>query len=157
MNQLNLPQADLKIRQSHEKSEVFDVIRKRYVKLTNEEWVRQHFIHYLVREKQVPASLIGVETSIKYNRMSKRCDIVVFDNGGKSVMIVECKAPEVNINQEVFNQVALYNMTLKVNFLVVTNGLDHYVAYIDHEKRSFLFLNEIPDYNLIVAPTPPIL
>ena len=155
MIELHLPEANLRIRRSGDKTEVFDVIRKRFVKLTSEEWVRQHFIHYLISQKQVPASLIGVETSIKYNQLSKRCDIVVFTNTGKPVLIVECKAPEVLISQEVFNQVALYNMTLMVNYLVVTNGIDHFVSYIDHQKRSFTFLKEIPDYTVLIDLSSP--
>ena len=150
MNTLNLPETDLRIRQSGDKREVFDVIRKRFIKLTSEEWVRQHFIHFLIHQKQVPASLIGVETSIKYNRLSKRCDIVVFNNNGAPVMIVECKAPGIEISQEVFNQVAMYNMTLKVNYLVVTNGMDHFISLIDHQNRSFSFLKEVPDYSMLI-------
>jgi len=147
MKALNLPEADLRIRKSGGKHEVFDIIRKRFVRLSAEEWVRQHFIQYLIRQKQVPASLVAVETTINYNRLSKRCDIVVYDKTGKPALIVECKAPEVAITQEVFDQVAIYNMTLKVNYLVVTNGLEHFACYIDHELRCYSFLKEIPEYS----------
>jgi len=146
MKELNLPEIDLRIRNKDGKQEVFDVARKRHVRLTAEEWVRQHFLHFLINQKKVPLSLIAVESSIKYNKLSKRCDIVVYNKNGKPALIVECKAPEIVISQEVFNQVAMYNMTLKVKFLVVTNGLEHYSCAVDHEKGSFAFLKDIPDF-----------
>ena len=147
MKELNLPGIDLRIRNKEGRQEVFDVVRKRHVRLTAEEWVRQHFLHFMINQKKVPLSLIAVETSIKYNNLSKRCDIVVYNRNGKPALVVECKAPEIEISQEVFNQVAMYNMTLKVKFLVVTNGLKHYSCAIDHEKGSFLFLKDIPDFD----------
>ena len=146
MQNLNLPGIDLRIRNSVEKREVFDVIRKKFVSLTQEEWVRQHFLHYLINQKNVPASLIGVEKQIKFNRLKKRFDIVVFGKRGNPILIVECKAPEVSISQDVFHQIALYNMTLKVSYLLVTNGLEHFACYIDHDKSTYSFLKEIPDY-----------
>jgi type I site-specific restriction-modification system R (restriction) subunit len=112
--------------------------------------VRQHFLQFLVIQKKVPPALIAVETSIKYNRLSKRCDVVVFDRNGQPVLIVECKAPEIEISQDVFHQVAMYNMTLKVKYLVVTNGLDHYTCMVDHEKGSFQFLKDIPDFDEMI-------
>ena len=150
MKELNLPEANPRIRTTGSRTEIFDIIRRRFVRLSPEEWVRQHFIHYLISQVQVPASLIAVETTIQYNRLSKRCDIVVYNKTGKPVLIVECKAPEVEITQEVFDQVAMYNMTLQVNYLIVTNGLKHFVCHIDHEKRSYAFLKEIPGYAELV-------
>ena len=147
MKELNLPGVELRIRINKGKSEVFDVVRKKHVSLTAEEWVRQHFLHFLIIQKKVPPSLIAIETSIKYNRLSKRCDVVVYDRKGQPVLIVECKAPEIQISQDVFHQVAMYNMTLKVKYLVVTNGLEHYSCAIDHEKRSFQFLKDVPDFD----------
>jgi type I site-specific restriction-modification system R (restriction) subunit len=147
MRELNLPGAILRTRINKGKREVFDVVRKKHVSLTAEEWVRQHFLHFLILQKKVPPSLIAVETSIKYNRLSKRCDIVVYDRNGQPVLIVECKAPEIVISQDIFHQVAMYNMTLKVRYLVVTNGLDHYSCAIDHETKSFHFLRDIPDFD----------
>jgi hypothetical protein len=147
MKELNLPGIDLRIRNREGKQEVFDQVRKKYVRLTEEEWVRQHFLHFLIIQKNVPPSLIAVETTIRYNNLTKRCDIVVYNRNGKPVLVVECKAPEIAISQDVFNQVAMYNMTLKVKFLVVTNGMEHYSCEIDHEKVSFRFLNDIPDFN----------
>jgi hypothetical protein len=146
MRDLNLPAAELRIRINKEKREVFDPVRKRYVILTSEEWVRQHFLHFLLTRKKVPPSLIAVEASIKYNHLAKRCDVVVYNRKGIPVLIVECKSPEIEINQDVFQQVAMYNLTLKVKYLVVTNGLDHYTCVVDHEKGSFQFIEEIPDF-----------
>jgi hypothetical protein len=146
MQQLNLPASELKIRNTNGKNEVFDSIRRRYVMLTPEEWVRQHFIGYLVRERNVPSSLISVESSLKYNGLKKRSDIVIFNNMGKPRMIVECKAPEIKITQDVFDQVAIYNMTLNVPYLVVTNGIEHFACRIDHRNSTYEFLKDIPDY-----------
>jgi len=149
MRELNLPEASFRFRIKNGKREVFDPVRKKHVSLTSEEWVRQHFLQFLIIHKKVPASLIAVEKSIKYNNLSKRCDVVVYNRDRQPVLIVECKAPEIEISQEVFRQVALYNMTLKVKYLVVTNGLDHYTCAIDHEKGLFEFLKEIPEYDEI--------
>jgi len=146
---LNLPQYNLKIKQSEGKSSVFDIIRKKYVALTREEWVRQNFIHFLIEEKHYPQSLISVEYSMKLLKMHKRSDIVLFDNQGSPRLIVECKAPEIKISQDTFDQAARYNMSLKVDYLIVTNGLDHYCCKINYEKESYEFLTDIPDYSLI--------
>ena len=151
MKALNLPGANLRIRTQGDKTQVFDSIRKRFIHLTSEEWVRQHFIHYLINFKSVPASLIGIEKKILYNRLVKRCDIVVYDRNGLPLLIVECKAPEVEITQEVFNQIAMYNMTLKVNYLVVTNGMEHIACFIDFNKQDYSFLKEIPEYSVLAG------
>jgi hypothetical protein len=146
MQTLNLPVAPLRIRSKGEKQEVFDPVRKKFVSLTPEEWVRQHFIHYLVAHRNVPASLIAVEASLSYNRLKKRSDLVVFGKDGKPCLVVECKAPEVAVTQAVFDQVAMYNMTLKVPYLAVTNGLVHFACFIDHDSGKIIFLKEIPLY-----------
>lgn len=151
MRELNLPKADLKINTTERTETIFDIIRKRNVRLTKEEWVRQHFLHFLIHHLQTPPSLIAVETTILVNGLTKRCDIVVYNRSASPILIVECKAPEVAITQEVFDQVARYNMTLVVPFLIVTNGLDHYSCYIDHDKRSYTFLKEIPTYSTMVG------
>lgn len=143
---LNLPQYDFKFKTEGQRTQIFDNIRKKYVALTPEEWVRQHFIAFLVNEKHFPASLLAVEMGLKYNKMNKRSDIVAFAKDGKPVLIVECKAPEVNISQDTFDQAARYNMTLKVKYLVVTNGLKHFCCIIDHEKQSYSYLKDIPVY-----------
>ncbi|MCX6251856.1 MAG: type I restriction enzyme HsdR N-terminal domain-containing protein [Bacteroidetes bacterium] len=146
MDQLNLPAAALKLRSNDGKTEAWDIIRKRYIILTPEEWVRQHYVHFLINDRKVPASLIAIEVSLKYNRMSKRCDILVYDRQGKPLIIVECKAPEVKITQDVFQQIAMYNMSLKVPYLVVTNGINQYTCSIDHKKKKYTFLEELPEY-----------
>jgi len=155
MQKLNLPEYQLTIRTLGEKKEIFDKIRKKYVALTPEEWVRQNFIAYLIDEKNYPATLISVETEVKLFKVKKRTDILIFQNTGKPLMIVECKAAEVKIDQQVFDQIARYNMALKVNYLVVTNGLSHYCCYLDYEKNSYHFLENIPVYNSILTTPKP--
>lgn len=147
MQTLNLPSYQFRIRSSGDKTEIFDDIRKKFVALTPEEWVRQNFIAYLQNEKDYPISLIAVEMSLKLNKMHKRSDIVVYNTSGKAILLVECKAPSVKIKQDVFDQIARYNMTLKVKYLIVTNGLEHYCCRIDHENMNYQFFNDIPDYN----------
>jgi len=125
---------------------VLDVYRKRFVKLTPEEEVRQRFARYLVEEKGFPASLIMTEYALKLNKLSRRCDILVHKPAGHPALLVECKAPEVNINQASFDQVARYNLAFRVSYLIVTNGLKHYCCQIDFETEKITFLKEIPTY-----------
>ena len=146
MPQLNLPKVALKTKSVEGTIQVFDVIRKKYFVLTPEEWVRQHFIHYLNIEKNYPMGLMGVEKMIKYNSMQTRADIVLYNGEGKPNMIVECKAPKVKITQDTFNQIAKYNFQLKVDFLVVTNGIQHYCCQMDCEKNEITFLEDIPTF-----------
>ena len=150
MQTLNLPDAALRIRNKGEKQEVYDSVRKKFVALTPEEWVRQHFIHYLADHRNVPRSLIAVEASLRYHRLKKRSDIVVYGKDGAPCLIVECKGPEVMVTQAVFDQVAMYNMALKVPFLAVTNGMVHFACYIDHGSGKIIFLKEIPVYEQMV-------
>jgi len=144
MPHLNLPKVALKIKSVEGTIQVFGQVRKKYFVLTPEEWVRQHFIYYLNKEKNYPMGLMQVEKMIKYNSMQTRADIVLYNKEGKSNMIVECKAPEVKITQDTFNQIAKYNFQLKVDFLVVTNGIKHYCCQMDYEKNEITFLNDIP-------------
>jgi len=146
MPQLNLPNAVLKIKLVKGITQVFDAVRKKYLVLTSEEWVRQHFIHYLNSEKKYPLGLMGVEKIVKYNGQSTRADIILYTNMGKPNMIVECKAPEVKITQDTFDQIAKYNFKLKVDFLVVTNGMQHFCCALDYENNKINFLKEIPQY-----------
>ena len=147
MEKLNLPDINARTRSGQNgKEEIFDEIRKKFVRLTPEEWVRQNFLRFMVFNLGFPASLIVVEASLTYNRMKKRFDILAYNNSGNPVMIVECKAPSVALTQDVFDQVAMYNMTLKVNHLVVTNGLAHYACLINHESRSYTFLQGLPNF-----------
>lgn len=135
---------DFKVKHEGSQSFIFDSVRKRYVALTPEEWVRQHWLRYLIEEKKYPRSLIAVEMSLKLNTLSKRCDIVVYGNNGSPQLIVECKAVSVRILQNVFDQVARYNLSLKVKYLVVSNGKETFCCEIDFEKQSFIFLEELP-------------
>jgi predicted type IV restriction endonuclease len=147
MPQLNFPEFSFKIVSRGQSKYIFDKYRKRYVVLTPEEWVRQNIIEYMVREKKFPPSLIAVEMPLKINRLGNRADAVIYSRQGKPLIIIECKAPGVNIRQKVFDQAAHYNMDLKVEYLIVTNGMVHYCARIDHHKRTWEFLPEIPEFS----------
>ena len=146
MPQLNLPHSDLKIKLVEETTQVFDEVRKKYFKLTPEEWVRQNFIHYLNKEKNYPFGLMGVEKTLSYNFLKTRADIVIYNREGMPTVIVECKAPNVEITQDAFNQIAKYNYKLRVKYLVVTNGLQHFCCDMDYENNKITFLEEIPEY-----------
>jgi hypothetical protein len=128
------------------KEEIFDYWRKKYVVLTPEEWVRQQFLLLLVEEKGYPRSLIAVEKSISVNRLSKRFDAVVYDHTGHPAMLIEFKAPSVALSQKTMEQAGRYNLHLKVNFLIISNGAQHYCCKIDHQNQTFTFLSEIPHY-----------
>lgn len=146
MKNLNLPAYNYKLKSSENKTYIFDVIRKKYIVLTPEEWVRQHLVHYLINEKGYPKSLINVEKQLIINNLKKRTDIVVFTNTGTPHIIVECKAPSVKITQKTFDQIARYNLKLKAQFLMLSNGLQHYFAKLDLENNAFVFLKDIPKY-----------
>tara|TARA_R110001583_G_scaffold25760_7_gene93120 strand:- start:2136 stop:2588 length:453 start_codon:yes stop_codon:yes gene_type:complete len=150
METLNLPSYNFNIKLEGQRKLIFDSIRKKYVVLTPEEWVRQNFISYLVEDKNYPKGLIAVEKKVDVNKMPQRSDIVLYNNKAIPVMIVECKAVSVKVTQDTFNQIARYNMMLQVPYLVVTNGLNHYCCKIDYEKKSFEFIQEIPDYKSLV-------
>ncbi len=143
---LNLPNSELKIKLVEETTQVFDEVRKKYFKLTPEEWVRQNFIHYLKKEKRYPFGLMGVEKMVKYNSLKTRADIVIYNREGMPSVIVECKAPNVKITQDAFNQIAKYNYKLRVKYLVVTNGLQYFCCEMDYENNKITFLEEIPEY-----------
>ena len=147
MENLNLPAHDFKLKHEGKKTQIFDSIRKKFVTLTPEEWVRQHFIQYLISEKKVPASLIAVEMGLKYIELNKRSDIVIYNKEGNPVLLVECKAPDVKITQDTFDQIARYNMTLKVKYLALTNGISHYYCLIDRDNNSYSFLLDLPVYS----------
>ena len=146
MPKLNLPNVVLKTKLVEGTTQVFGAVRKKYLILTPEEWVRQHFIHYLNSEKKYPLGLMGVEKMVKYNKQSTRADIVLYTIEGKPNMIVECKAPKVKITQDSFNQIAKYNFKLRVDFLVVTNGDKHFCCAMDYENNKITFLEEIPHF-----------
>ncbi len=144
---LNLPTFAAKVKEKEGKPVIFDSLRHKYVALTPEEWVRQHFIHYLILEKDYPQELIANEVSLKLNGTSKRCDSVVYDRYLTPLVIVEYKAPHIKITPVVFDQIARYNMVLHVPFLIVSNGINHYCCRMDYEHLSYSFLQEIPAYN----------
>ncbi|MFL1682244.1 MULTISPECIES: type I restriction enzyme HsdR N-terminal domain-containing protein [Bacteroidales] len=147
MTVLNLPSFDYKIKKEKDRLFIFDIIRKRYIALTPEEWVRQHFVSYLISYKGYPLGLIGNEISLRLNGQNRRCDTVIYDIYGSPLMIIEYKAPHITLNQEVFNQVIRYNIALKVKYLVVSNGINHYCCVMDYDNMCPHFLKEIPDYN----------
>ena len=146
MKQLNLPGYSFRIIEEDGFKKIFDTIRKKFVKLTPEEWVRQNFITYLVRMLGYPVGLISVEKTFRWNRFSRRTDILVHNRKGVPVMVVECKAPDVRVSAEVFDQVVSYNMKLKVPLLVVTNGIAHYAIRVDGESTDYSFLEALPHY-----------
>ncbi|AVM56880.1 hypothetical protein C3V43_03250 [Bacteroides heparinolyticus] len=143
---LNLPPFDIKIAVKDGKNTVFDVIRRRYVALTPEEWVRQHFVHFLLEHKGYPQALMANEVQVQLNGTKKRCDTVLYRRDLTARMIVEYKAPDIAITQKVFDQITRYNIVLKVDYLIVTNGLQHYCCRMDYERGSYNFLQDIPDY-----------
>jgi hypothetical protein len=149
MQQLNFPAYEFKVKTEKQKTQIFDLVRKKYVTLTPEEWVRQHIIMFLVTEKKFPASLIAVEVSLNRGSKKQRGDIVIYTNDGKPRMIIECKAPEVKITQDVFFQIARYNAPLKMNYLVVSNGINHFCCKMDYKNGEHTFLKEIPFYHLL--------
>lgn len=143
---LNLPAFDARITQRNGKNVIFDVIRRRYVALTPEEWVRQHFTHFLLKEKGYPQGLLANEVQINLNGTRKRCDTVLYNRDLTARMIVEYKAPTVEITQAVFDQITRYNMVLKVDYLIVSNGLNHYCCRMDYATQTYVFLPGIPHY-----------
>jgi len=147
MQKLNLPEYTFKFRIYKSRQQIFDAVRKKYIALTPEEWVRQNFVAWLINERHYPSGLIAIEKELLVNELKKRYDIVVYNNNHLPALLVECKAPFVAVSQKVFDQAARYNLALKVNYLIVTNGLTHYCCYIDMEKGKYSFLKNIPDFN----------
>lgn len=125
---------------------IFDIVRKKYVLLTPEEWVRQHLLHFLIHDRNVPLSLTAVEKLVMVNRLQKRFDILVYSKTHKPLLLVECKAPEVKIDQEVFDQAARYNLSLNADYFVLSNGLSTYCCKLDHKNQRYDFLEEVPFY-----------
>ena len=141
---LNLPVYDLQIKAVEDKFMIFDVLRKKYITLTEEEWVRQNFIHFLIKEKHISKSLIKVESGTHYNRRLKRSDILVFSNLGAPTLLIECKAAHVPINEEVLFQASVYGKALKASFIGITNGLKHYFWSVDQKAGTIKQLNDFP-------------
>lgn len=149
MFELNLPKYETRIIEREGKPAIFDNLRRCYVALTPEEWVRQHFIHYLIEFKHYPATLMSNEVSLELNGTKKRCDTVVYDRSLRPRIIVEYKAPTVRIGKEVFAQVARYNLVLKVEYLIVSNGINHYCCRMNYQNNTFEFVSDIPEYNAL--------
>ncbi len=143
---LNLPPHPFKLTEQNGQLYIFDLLRKKQLLLTPEEWVRQHFVQYLMQVKGYPKTLIKLEGGLKVNGMAKRSDIVIFNKLGQKALMVECKAPGVAITQKVFDQIALYNITHRIPLLAVSNGLQHYYCVIDFESSSYRFIEELPPY-----------
>lgn len=146
MHKLNLPEYAFRTKTENTKTLIFDSIRKKFVVLTPEEWVRQNFIQYLIQEKSYPQNLMAVEKQIKVNQQQRRFDLLIYQRNGNPHLIAEFKAPNVKITQNAFDQVVRYNMALRVERVVVSNGMQHFACEIDYEKNSYSFLKEIPSF-----------
>ncbi len=146
MLQLHFPKYQFRFKNRENKHYIFDVIRKKFVVLQPEEWVRQHVVQFLMQEKEYPKSLINVEKEISVSTLKKRYDVLVFNPDGSIAVIVECKAPDIRITQETFDQIARYNLSLQASFLMVTNGLNHYFCQMDYENERYVFLKDLPGY-----------
>jgi hypothetical protein len=149
VQKLNFPQFDYRFKSTENKVSIFDVIRKKFIVLQPEEWVRQHCVHYLINEKKYPKSLINVEKELNINGLKKRYDIVIFNSNGSILLIVECKSYDITINQDTFDQIARYNLALNAEFLMVTNGINHYYCQMDTEAERYQFLRDIPNYKKV--------
>jgi len=147
--EINLPSYEIKLRERDGKREILDFLRRRYVSLTPEEWVRQHFVHFLVEHKGYPKGLLANELELRIGEKHLRCDTVLYDTKLQPRMIMEYKAPSIGITQRVFDQITVYNMLLHVDYLVVSNGLQHYCCRMDYNRHCYEFLREIPDYVML--------
>ena len=151
MTRLNLPPFEIKLRGTKAQPQIFDILRKKYIALTPEEWVRQHFVHFLVEHKGYPAALMTNEIQLKVGEKTLRADSVLYSRDLKPRMIIEYKAPHIPITQKVFDQISIYNMLLHVDYLVVSNGLQHYICKMDYNDKKYLFLEDIPDYEELLT------
>ena len=149
MYRLNLPPYPIKITERGEKRLIFDFLRRKYVALSPEEWVRQHFVHYLVEVKKYPKSLLANEVELKVGDKKLRCDTLLYTQALQPRMIVEYKAPTIQLQQKTFDQISAYNLLLKVDYLVVSNGLQHYCCKMDYAQQRYVFLEQLPDYELL--------
>ena len=150
MIRLNLPSFKIKLSGTIQKPMIYDILRRKHVALTPEEWVRQHFIHYMIECKSYQASLMANEVSLKYGSKSLRADTVLYNRSLKPIMIMEYKAPDIVITRNVFDQISAYNLLLHVDYLIMSNGMQHYCCKMDYDRRSYTFLTDIPDYPDII-------
>ena len=146
MIDLCFPNYEFRIKNRHNKKYIFDLIRKKFILLTPEEWVRQNCIMFLINEQKVPKVLINVEKKIKVNNLTKRYDIIVYKPNGSVFLLVECKSPKININQETFNQISIYNSEIIAEYLMLTNGLFNYYCSIDYSNQCYKFVKDFPKY-----------
>ena len=146
MQKLNFSDYVFRFKNTENRISVFDEIRKKFIILTPEEWVRQHVVHFLLYEKKYPKSLVNVEKVLTINGLTKRYDVVVFNSDGSIFILVECKAPQIKISQTTFDQIARYNMTMKSELLMVTNGHNHFFCKMDYTDEKYIFLHDLPDY-----------
>ena len=146
MYSLNLPSYPIKIKEKGEKQLIFDFLRRKYVALTPEEWVRQHFVHFLVEHKGYPQALLANEVELKVGEKKLRCDTLLYNRDLKPRMIIEYKAPTIQLQQKTFDQISAYNLLLKVDYLVISNGLQHYCCKMDYTQQRYSFLEQLPDY-----------
>lgn len=146
MFRLNLPTYEIKIAQRGNKQLIFDFLRRKYVALTPEEWVRQHFVHYLIEHKGYPAGLIGNEVELNVGEKKLRCDTILYNKVAQPQMIIEYKAPQIKLQQKTFDQISAYNLLLKVDYLIVSNGMQHICCRMDYENQKLCFLEDIPNY-----------
>ena len=150
MIRLNLPEFEINVTEKDGKRMIFDFLRRKYVSLTPEEWVRQHFTHFLVSQKGYPKTLLANEAQLQIGDKHLRCDTVLYNKEMQPLMIVEYKAPQILLQQKTFDQIAAYNLLLHADFLVVSNGLQHYCCQMVYEQRTYRFLTEIPDYSTLI-------
>ena len=149
MVQLNIPPYQIRVKETGGRKQVFDILRRKYVALTPEEWVRQHFIHYLIEHKNYPASLLANEVPLQIGEKRMRADSVLYDNQLHPRIIIEYKAPNITLTQKVFDQITVYNLLLHVDYLIVSNGMTTYICKMDYEKQTYKFLETIPNYENI--------
>lgn len=150
MFKLNLPAFDAKLKKLNNDVCIWDRLRRKYLVLTPEEWVRQHFVNYLIVDKGFPQTLMANEIQVNLNNQKKRCDTVVYNKDLSPVVIVEYKAPNIVISQSVFDQIARYNLVLRVDYLIVSNGMEHYCCRVDYDTQSYVYLPDVPAYSDIV-------
>lgn len=149
MYQLNLPTYDLRLRRTGNRDMIFDVLRRKYVALTPEEWVRQHFVHYLIEHKGYPSALLANEIELRIGEKRLRADTLLYNKELHPQMLIEYKAPTIAITQKVFDQISAYNLLLHTDYLIVSNGMQHICCRMDYEQNTYHFLEEIPAYSEI--------
>lgn len=147
MDKLNLPSFNYQLKQTDDATQIFDIIRKKYLVLTPEEWVRQHFVHLMINQFEYPKSLISLETGLLFNQLQKRTDIIVYDRNAKPFLLIECKAATVELSQNTFEQVCTYNQTVKAPYICITNGLKTLCCSVDLDTNEVKYIDSLPNFN----------